>query len=172
MKNKNKSNKKIKVMLTVIIFAVVLAVISALLIYFKPNFVKWGKTCYVIVCAVVGMDIGAFVASFFPQNYEVSECNVYYILDKKPISIQSGSDEITFFIDGGDGKTIPMNVKVNSVFIKHINGEDSKVEIIKYVRTNKFALGGPKVDVNILISDPHHWCGFFLIKKTCILLQV
>ena len=148
-------------MLTVIISVVVfvLAILEPHVKYmFQNNFGKWGS---VIVLGMLGLEIGILIACFIPEKYEISKCDVYYISDDKPINIQTTSKEITFFREEVDGKTISMDIKVDSLTIEHTSDKNS-IEVITYVRTNKFAVGGPKVKANVFMSsNPHHWCGFF-----------
>ena len=143
-------------MLTVIISTVVflLAILEPhVKSQFQNVYGKWGS---VIVLCVVGLGIGLLIACAIPKKYEISKCDVYYISDDKPINIQTTSKEITFFREEVDGKTISMDIKVDSLTIEHTSDKNS-IEVITYVRTNKFAIGGPKVKANVLMSsNPHH----------------
>lgn len=142
-------------MLTVIISVVVfvLAILEPHVKYmFQNNFGKWGS---VITLGLLGLEIGILIACFIPEKYEISKCDVYYISDDKPINIQTTSKEITFFREEVDGKTISMDIKVDSLTIEHTNDKNS-IEVINYTRTNKFAIGGPKVKVNVLMSSNPH----------------
>ena len=168
MENKsNKQIKKTKLMLTVLISTITAFIIAALVNYFesKPHGIKGGQWFVIFMVSVYGLGIGAFVAYQVPQKYEVSERNVYYILEDS-IYIQPSPNEITFFTEGDYGEPIPMNFKVDTVSIKHTNDKISQIEVIKYVGFNKFSLEDPKVTVNILMSsNPHQWCGFLLKNK-------
>lgn len=144
-------------MLTIIISVVVFTSIAALTV---KKFFILDKWLYIIYFTVIGLVVGAIVVSFLPPVYKISEFDVYYILDT-PVNIKSSSDEISFFTKGDHGEIIPMNLKVDAVSVKHTNDKLSQIEVIKYVRTNKFSFGGPMVVVNVLIANPHHWCGFF-----------
>ena len=139
-------------MYTIIITTIVLAVVSA--IVFKKLKVS-SKWCCIIGFMMASVEIGAIVASFISPRYEISKCDVYYISDDKPINIQTSSKEITFFAEEVDGKPISMDIKVDSLSIEHTSDKNS-IEVITYVRTNKFAIGGPKVKANVLMSSNPH----------------
>lgn len=141
-------------MYTIIITVIVTVAIYAILVVKK---VVKKFNVYVLNLFVIGsMEIGALIAACIPQTYVISEHKVYYILDK-PINIQSRSDEITFFTEGVYGEPIQMVLKVDSLLIEHTNDGKSQIEVTTYVRTNKFAIGGPKVKANVFMSsNPHH----------------
>lgn len=139
-------------MYTIIIAVVVTVAIYAIL---SAKKVVKDDVRILFILAMFGMAIGTVIAAYIPQRYEISKCDVYYISDDKPINIQIGSKEITFFAEEVDGKPISMDIKVGSLSIEHTSDKNS-IEVITYVRTNKFAIGGPKVKANVLMSSNPH----------------
>ena len=140
-------------MYTLIITLVVTVAIYAILVVKKV--VKKFNVYVLNILAIGGMEIGAIIAAYIPQRYEISKCEVHYILDK-PINIQPSSDEITFFTERDYGEPIPMNLKVDTLLLGHTNNENSQIEVITYIPTNKFALGNSKVAANVLMSSNPH----------------
>lgn len=139
-------------MYTIIIAVVVTVAIYAIL---SAKKVVKDDVRILFILAMFGMAIGTIIAAYIPQRYEISKCEVHYILDE-PINIQPSSDEITFFTERDHGEPISMNFKVDSLLLEHTNNENSQIEVITYIPTNKFALGNSKVAANVrMSSNPH-----------------